>query len=89
MFGLRAIGKMDDADPYCNERNVCAAEGIRLQEQGATAGTISTVAFLVGAAALGAGAVLIFTAPSSGPPSSAPRATLGVVPGGAVARVVF
>ncbi|WP_437285105.1 tetratricopeptide repeat protein [Sorangium sp. So ce406] len=89
VFGLRAIGKMDDADPYCNDSNVCAAEGIRLQEQGATAGTISTVAFLVGAAALGAGAVLIFTAPSSGPASSAPRATLGVVPGGAVARVVF
>ncbi|WP_434041903.1 tetratricopeptide repeat protein [Sorangium cellulosum] len=89
VFGLRAIGKMDDADPYCNEKNVCAAEGIRLQKQGATAGTISTVAFLVGAAALGAGAVLVFTAPSSGPASSAPRATLRVVPGGAVARVVF
>ncbi|MGK3979208.1 tol-pal system YbgF family protein [Sorangium sp. So ce118] len=89
VFGLRAIGKMGDADDHCNEANVCAAEGIRLQEQGATAGTISTVAFVVGAAALGAGAVLVFTAPSSAPASSAPRATLGVVPGGAVATLVF
>ncbi|MGK3991974.1 tetratricopeptide repeat protein [Sorangium sp. So ce1024] len=89
VFGLRAIGKKGDATAYCNEANVCSAEGIRLQKQGATAGTISTVAFLVGAAALGAGAVLVFTAPSSGPASSAPRATLGVVPGGAVATVVF
>ncbi|KYF55572.1 hypothetical protein BE08_28740 [Sorangium cellulosum] len=89
VFGLRAIGKKGDATAYCDEANVCSAEGIRLQKQGATAGTISTVAFLVGAAALGAGAVLVFTAPSSGPSSSAPRATLGVVPGGAVATVVF
>ncbi|WP_437313979.1 tetratricopeptide repeat protein [Sorangium sp. So ce385] len=88
-FGLRALGKKGDAEPYCNEANVCAERGIELQEQGATAGTISTVAFLVGAAALGAGAVLIFTAPSSAQAPSAPRATVGVVPGGAVARVIF
>ncbi|WP_437644285.1 tetratricopeptide repeat protein [Sorangium sp. So ce362] len=88
-FGLRALGKKGDAEAYCNEANVCGEQGIRLQEQGTTAGTISTVAFLVGAAALGAGAVLIFTAPSPAQASSAPRAMVGVVPGGAVAKVIF
>lgn len=94
VFGARAIGKKGDAEAYCDRDNVCQGEGIKLQKQGVTAGTISTVAFLVGAAALGTGAVLVFTAPSSGQASSgqasaAPRATIGVVPGGAVATVVF
>ncbi|WP_437980399.1 tetratricopeptide repeat protein [Sorangium sp. So ce117] len=89
VFGARAIGKKGDAEAYCDEDNVCLDQGIKLQKQGVTAGTISTVAFLVGAAALGTGAVLVFTAPSSGQGSPAPRATIGVVPGGAVATVVF
>lgn len=88
-FGLRAIGKKDAAEAYCNEGNVCAQEGIDLQEEGVAAGTISTVAFAAGAAALGAGAVLFFTAPAPTQAASAPAATLGVGPGGVVATLVW
>ncbi|WP_234022697.1 tetratricopeptide repeat protein [Sorangium cellulosum] len=89
VFGLSAIAKKGDAEDYCDGSNRCTQRGIELQEQGVTFGTISTVAFVAGAAALGAGAVLVLTAPSPAQTSSAPRATLGVVPGGAVATVVF
>jgi hypothetical protein len=89
VFGLRAIGKKDAAEAHCDAENVCAQEGIDLQEEGVTAGTISTVAFAVGAAALGAGAVLFFTAPAPAQTAGPPRATLGVGPGGVVATVVW
>ncbi|AUX24597.1 hypothetical protein SOCEGT47_051360 [Sorangium cellulosum] len=88
-FGLRAIGKKGDAEAHCDAANVCAQRGLDLQRQGVAAGTISTVAFLVGAAALGGGAVLLLTAPPSAQRSPAPGATIGVVPGGLVATGVF
>ncbi len=56
-FGLRAFSKNDEADKEC-PGDVCSDEGRELTDQAGTAADVSTVAFAVGAVALGAGATI-------------------------------
>lgn len=75
-FGLRANAKERDSESHCrpDDPTICSAEGVALIDEGKTAATISTVAFVAGGVALAAGAVLLITAPRSDPgPTSARR----------------
>ena len=74
VFGLIANGKKSDAKAACPDR--CTDQsGVDKWNSARSAGNVSTVAFIVGAAALGTGAVLWFTAkPES---ASAPGLALG------------
>ncbi|MDB4996338.1 MAG: hypothetical protein JWM74_3770 [Myxococcaceae bacterium] len=66
IFGLGAGAKFDDSKTHCNpnDPNACDATGVSLRDDARSAGTISTVTFVLGGVALAAGAVLWFTAPS-------------------------
>jgi hypothetical protein len=60
-FGLRAKAKHDESSPLCDPSG-CTSEGLRLVEDAQTAGNVSTVAFVVGGAALATAiAVLVLT----------------------------
>jgi hypothetical protein len=65
-FTLRALSKKSDsnADGRCNG-NDCDAIGLGLRDDAVQAGNVATVASIVGLVALGGGAVLYLTAPSS------------------------
>jgi len=77
-FGLMALSKRNDARSACP--NQCATQdGVSKWNDAAAAGNISTVAFLVGGAALVGAGILWFTAPRR--PSRGPSARLGVGPG--------
>jgi hypothetical protein len=89
-FGLSAKGKHDDAQTHCDATNHCDAAGVALRNDAIHAGTISTVAFGVGAAALVTGAVLFFIAPHEKAQSARIQAsplvgqnTSGLIVGGA------
>ena len=56
-FGLRAFSKNDEADKQC-PGGTCSDEGLELTDEAGTAADVSTVAFAVGAVALGAGATV-------------------------------
>jgi serine/threonine-protein kinase len=77
-FGLRAIDKNGDLESAC-KTDPCNASLRSLQDSRNSAATASTVVFIGGAALLGAGAVLVFTAPSE----RALAASLQGEPGGA------
>ncbi len=80
LFGLRAISKSADSKAYCGQPgnpNLCSPEGVTLREDSRTAGTVSTVAFVVGGVGLAAGAVLWFTAGSG-----SKMTTVGISPTG-------
>lgn len=62
-FGLTSKAKHDRAKEYCDGSNHCDATGVSLRDDAIHAGTISTVAFGVGAAALITGTVLLLTVP--------------------------
>ncbi len=64
IFGLRAIGKNDDAKSMCRPESCTSAEGLDLNSEARTSATISTVAIGAGLVAVGVGAVLLLTAPS-------------------------
>lgn len=71
IFGLRAIGKANDADSYCPRGYQCDdVLGTSLTDDAKSAARISNIAFAVGGVALVGGAVLYFTAPAK--PSAAP-----------------
>jgi hypothetical protein len=76
-FGIDTLNKRDARDPHC-VGTVCDAAGMSLDDKAHTSATISTIAFVGGFAALGAGAYFLFTAPS-GKKAAAVRAapTLG------------
>ena len=67
-FGLRAISKKDasEADGHCHDGNQCDDVGYALRDEGRDAGTISTVLFVVGGAAMAGGLTLFLTAPAAG-----------------------
>jgi hypothetical protein len=77
VFGLSAKSKLDDsnANGHCLPSSHCDAVGFQARSDSKDAATLSTIAFAVGALALGAGAVLYFTAPK-GPQ----KAGLQIVP---------
>jgi hypothetical protein len=81
-FGLRAFAKNDEASIAC-PKNVCDAAGIDLDQQGRTAATVSTVAFVIGAAStLATVGLFVFRGGSSPPPQIA-ISPLGVAVRGA------
>jgi hypothetical protein len=63
-FGLMSKRAHDDADPHCRVVDRCDATGVSLRDDARRDGTIATVGFGVGAAAIVTGAVLWLTAPS-------------------------
>jgi hypothetical protein len=71
-FGIVSKGKHDDAQGHCDGANRCDAVGLGLQDDAFRAGTVSTIAFAAGGAAVVTGAILWLTAPSarSTPPTS-------------------
>jgi serine/threonine-protein kinase len=77
IFGLQAMSKKNDAQSECP--NKCAtADGVAKWNDAASAGTVSTVGFIIGAVGLAGGAVLWFTAPSG----DASKTQVGLGPGG-------
>jgi hypothetical protein len=75
-FGLRAFNRWEARNAAC--QNGCTADAKTAGDDAKQAATISTIGFGVGVAALGAGLVLILTAPSS-KDSSQPSAHVGKV----------
>jgi hypothetical protein len=83
-FGLRAIAKNSDSNDGGRCASGCDAEGYDLRSDARRSAAVSTVAFAIGAAALGAGIVLFVTSPSrSG--ASAVRIVPSIGAGGAAA----
>jgi hypothetical protein len=64
VFGLSSKSKHDAAQPNCNG-DVCNKDGLAARNDAISAGNLSTVFFVVGAAGLAGGATLWLTAPSS------------------------
>jgi hypothetical protein len=62
VFGLKSKAKHDLADSHCNGSNCTDDDGVRLRSEAISAGNLSTVSFVVGAAGLAGGALLWFTA---------------------------
>jgi hypothetical protein len=66
VFGLQALSRRDESqDSGCKDSACETTEGVELINQARSAGNVSTVAFIVGAAGLVAGTTLWFTAPRS------------------------
>jgi Tetratricopeptide repeat len=84
IFGAQAISKLNESNEgHCNaDTNKCDPEGLALREDGHTAGTVSTVMFVLGGLAVAGGVTLFVTAPSS----SATSAKVAVGPGGITLR---
>jgi hypothetical protein len=76
-FGLRSKSKHDESYDICPSDPCSELAGIEAMQQARTAGTISTVSFVVGGAALAAGGILWFTAKKA----AEPVAELGIGPG--------
>lgn len=66
VFGLRSSSKHDAADRLCGGPAPvdCPQEGVDAGSAARSAGTVSTVGFILGGAGLAAGAILWFTAPT-------------------------
>jgi serine/threonine-protein kinase len=67
-FALSARSQNEDSKSFCrtDDPNRCSAEGVALRDDARSAGTIATIAFGVGLAAIAGGTVLVVTAPSAG-----------------------
>lgn len=63
IVGLSAISTNDDAKDHCRDGNLCDQTGLDLLDSARGKATTSTVFFVLGALALGGGAILFFTAP--------------------------
>jgi hypothetical protein len=91
IFGVRSILKHNESDRFCGKDNTCIHErGVSAMEAARSAGDISTVAFIAGGLALGAGTVLLLTAPSGSDverEETATRLTIG--PGNLQLRGAF
>jgi serine/threonine-protein kinase len=68
VFGVKTLGKTSDAKTHCStgEPARCDPTGLDLESSAKTAGAVSTVAFLVGGAAV-VGGVVLFAAAPKGP----------------------
>ena len=64
VFGLQAASKNEQASEHCRNGTECDAEGMRLDEEGRRAATISTISFIAGGALAAGGLILLLTAPS-------------------------
>jgi tetratricopeptide (TPR) repeat protein len=85
VLGALALDRQSDARPGCNADNECSQHALELQDEGIAFGNASTVAFVVGGAALAAGVVLLAVGYSSS--GEGPRTALGIGPtGGSLAH---
>lgn len=83
-FGLRAISKNSESNDQGCMGKQCPPDAAETRRSAASAGNISTIAFIVGGVALAGGVVLYFTAPRQ-PATPKPRtasASLALAPGG-------
>jgi serine/threonine-protein kinase len=66
-FGFRARSKYQDSKQHClsSDENQCEPQGIELRDEARTSGNVATISGLFGLAAVTAGAIVYFTAPSS------------------------
>ncbi len=72
--GLMAISKNDASKELCPNDGACASrQGVDDNDSAKTFGLVSTIAFAAGAVGIGAGAVLILTAPAGDKRSGAVR----------------
>jgi hypothetical protein len=85
VFGLKSKSKHDDAAGHCNGSS-CDTVGVALRSDAISAGNVSTVAWIVGAAGLAGGAVLWFTAKPAKPQ---PSTELGLGVGTVLVRGAF
>jgi serine/threonine-protein kinase len=65
VLALGAKSHYGDSSAYC-EGNLCTQQGLDIRSEARSSGTVATVVGGIGLLALGTGAVLFFTAPSSG-----------------------
>lgn len=63
IVGLSAISTNDEAKDRCRDGNLCDQTGLDLLDSARGKAATSTVFFVVGALAMGGGAILFFTAP--------------------------
>ena len=75
VFGLKSKSKHDAAASHCNGSTCFDPEGVTLRSDAVSAGNVSTVSFVVGAAGLVGGTLLWFTA---SPAKQEPTARLGL-----------
>lgn len=85
-FGLTAISKNKESDDKGCFGNQCTAPGASLRKDARSAGTLSTVAFALGGAAVAGGVTLFFTAPSA-KHESRPSARVLLGPGGGAVAI--
>lgn len=64
IFGLNAISTNDSAKAHCRDGNLCDPTGLQGLDSARSQATASTIFFVLGAAAIGGGAILFFTAPN-------------------------
>jgi hypothetical protein len=89
VFGGLALSAHSSYERSCGSNigapaGQCNGAGVSGQQDAATKGTVSTIAFVVGGVLVAGGAVLYLTAPRA---STTP--TVGVVPGGVMMKVAF
>jgi hypothetical protein len=65
VFGLKSKSKHDEAASHCSGSTCSDTDGVSLRSDAISAGNLSTVSFVVGAAGLVGGALLWFTAAPS------------------------
>ena len=77
--GVVAIDKKEQADDHCDADNNCLSQGVTLRDEARDAASVSTVSFVVAAAAVTAGAIVWLTVDDDDPSSTgAHRAVLSV-----------
>ncbi|WP_394843435.1 hypothetical protein LZC95_41105 [Pendulispora brunnea] len=79
-FGLMSNSKKNDSEPHCNAENRCDETGLGLRDDALKYGTISTIAFIAGGAALVGGVVLFVTAPKAKDASQVGKVTWQAAP---------
>ena len=79
IMGLVAIGKNNDSKALCANEGACGSQdAVDKASSAKTFGTISTIAFIAGGAAIAGGAILIFTAPKDKTSTSAAKNDRGI-----------
>jgi serine/threonine-protein kinase len=85
VFGVKTMDDWSEAKEHCDESapRRCDDTGVELAASAKQSGLVSTIAFAVGGAALAAGVILWFTAPSLSDEESAVYIAPGAAPGAA------
>ncbi len=84
--GLLALGKHSDLKSSCASNGTCGADQQSSLDSFHTMGTISTVGFIVGVVGVGAGTVLLLTAPKQEPAHAGISPYIGLGSVGATGR---